>query len=468
MKKITPTALAKASRCMHSWYLECHGDKCQKKPFDAGLEMLIKQGAQYEQKVVSKISNVVEPKWDGKDFEQGLQATTELMKKGVDWIYQAVLSIKDFHGFPDLLKKVDERSNFGDYSYMPVDIKSHKGVLKKDRFQLFAYSLLLEPLLGYQTARGAIWLNTGLIEEIDLNKRFNEYEDVLLEMKEVQRKPKESIAFRCGECGMCAWADFCSKEWKDTARNCLVYGVTGGTARKLWRTGFKTYHDIANSTPEKLVADAGMSDKTATKTNMLAKAWEENKALLTVPVEFPCDIPIHFWDIETFGGTTYLHGNIRIYGDEREEKLFFADDLSGEKEVWHQYLDYLSKDDKAIVYNWADYERGFAYSLWDKYGGNRKGFRHLDESMIDQCAFVRNHFALPVSTYSIKKVAPFFGFNWTADDAGGLNSESWYGDWLSIRDNTIKEKILQYNLDDVIAMEVIDKELRKLFEKHNC
>ncbi len=284
----------------------------------------------------------------------------------------------------------------------------------------------------------------------------------------VQRNPKESIGFRCGECGMCAWADFCSKEWKDTARNCLVYGVTGATARKLWRANFKTYHDIANSTPENLIDKAGMSEKTVAKIHMLAKAWEENKALLTVPVEFPKGIPIHYWDIETFGGVTYLHGNIRIYGDEREEKLFFADDLSGEKEVWHQYLDYLSKDDKAIVYNWADYERGFAYSLWDKYGGNPKGFRHLDESMIDQCAFVRNHFALPVSTYSIKKVAPFFGFNWTADDAGGLNSESWYADWLETKNQTVKEKILQYNLDDVIAMEVIDKELRKLFEKYNC
>jgi predicted RecB family nuclease len=465
MKKITPTALAKASRCMHSWYLECYGDKCQKKPFDAGLEMLIAQGVKYEQKVVSKISSVVEPKWDGKDFEQGLQATTELMKKGVAWIYQAVLLTKDIYGFPDLLKKVDERSNFGDYSYMPVDIKSHKAVLKKDRFQLFAYSLLLKPLLGYQTSRAAIWLNTGIIEEVDLDKRLNEYEDVLSEMKEVQLNPKESIGFRCGECGMCAWADFCSKEWKETARNCLVYGVTGETARKLWRANFKTYHDIANSTPENLIDKAGMSEKTVAKIYKLAKAWKENQALLIVPVEFPKGIPIHYWDIETFGGVTYLHGNIRIYESEREEKLFFADDPSGEKEVWHQYLDYLAKDDEAIVYNWADYERGFAYSLWEKYGGNQKGFKHLDESMIDQCAFVRKHFALPVSSYSIKKVAPFFGFNWTADDAGGLNSESWYSDWLETKDQTVKEKILQYNLDDVIAMEVIDKELRRLYGK---
>ena len=82
--------------------------------------------------------------------------------------------------------------------------------------------------------------------------------------------------------------------------------------------------------------------------------------------------------------------------------------------------------------------------------------------MIDQCAFVREHFALPLSSYSIKKVAPFFGFKWQAEDAGGLNSVSWYKNWLETGDTIIKEKILQYNLDDVIAMEVIDRELRKV------
>ena len=80
--------------------------------------------------------------------------------------------------------------------------------------------------------------------------------------------------------------------------------------------------------------------------------------------------------------------------------------------------------------------------------------------MRDQCAFTKQHFALPVSSYSIKVVAPTFGFHWTAEDAGGLNSESWYKDWLEKGDEAVLRKILRYNLDDVLAMEVIDKALR--------
>jgi predicted RecB family nuclease len=57
-----------------------------------------------------------------------------------------------------------------------------------------------------------------------------------------------------------------------------------------------------------------------------------------------------------------------------------------------------------------------------------------------------------------------FGFNWSAEDAGGLNSTAWYKEWLETGDETIFDKILEYNLDDVLAMEVIDRELQKVVE----
>ena len=58
-----------------------------------------------------------------------------------------------------------------------------------------------------------------------------------------------------------------------------------------------------------------------------------------------------------------------------------------------------------------------------------------------------------------------FGFQWHADDAGGLNSEMWYQEWLESQDEALFEKIMTYNLDDVIAMEVIHNSLIKVFGK---
>jgi len=464
MKRISPTAIAKASRCLHTWYLDNFGDPSQKQPFDEGLKMLMARGLEFEKEVISTLEGLVEPDWDGKNYKEGTKQTRKLMNEGHPWIYQGVFANDSMVGFPDLLKKSEGHSALGKFTYVPIDIKGHKSVTKKDKYQLQGYGRLLKPILGHEIEWGGIWLNTGETEDVDLNSFKNDFQVLFQTMQSIREGKEQTEGFRCSECGICGWADFCFEQWKSIHSCCLVYGVTGSTAEKYCGADYRTFEDIAVSTPEEISERTGQNIDSAKKTHLRARAWAESSPLLIEPVRFPHNIPIHYWDIETYGDVTYLHGNIRVYKGKREVRQFFADSPKDEKKVWYEFLEYLSKDKKALVYNWADYERGFATSLWEKYGGNPEGYKHLEDNMHDQCAFVRTHFALPVYSYSIKTVAPVFGFEWRADDAGGLNSESWYRDWIETADQNIKNKILEYNEDDVIAMEVIDIKLGELFD----
>ena len=194
-----------------------------------------------------------------------------------------------------------------------------------------------------------------------------------------------------------------------------------------------------------------------------ARAWEENTPLLRTSPSFPESIPIHFYDVETFGEKCYLHGGIRVFGEERSEYQFLARTPDDEGHAWHEFLDFLAGDKNAVIYCWSPYERGVVDRLRSLYGGNDAGWALLDGNLVDQCQFVKSHFALPTTSYSIKKVAPLFGFAWDADDAGGMNSELWYQSWLETEDEHILKKILRYNLDDVVAMEVIHNALKSKF-----
>jgi uncharacterized protein len=414
----------------------------------------------FERSVVESMPERAEPDWDGKDWAAGYASTMRLMQEGRPWIHGGVLLGGDIAGIPDLLKMVPGQSRLGDHTYVPIDIKGHKAVTKKDRYQLFGYSLLLEPVLGYRPTDSGIWLNTGEIADVDLAKYQGEFAITLEKMELVRKDGLATFGARCGDCGMCPWSAFCASVWKDTQSVCLLYGGTGKTAIKLAKAGFVSWRDIAAADPDEIVAGAGVSLKKASDLWLYAQAYAMGKPQPKKPVTFPSGVPIHFYDIETYGDCTYLHGNIRVFGDEREERQFLAREPSQEEAAWHEYLDYLAADDDAIVYCWSDYERGYADALWGKYGGNPNGWQHLRDSLVDQCAFTRDHFALATPSYSIKKVAPLFGFSWDADDAGGLNSEAWYKEWLEAGDEAIIDKILRYNLDDIVAMEVIHNGLR--------
>lgn len=104
------------------------------------------------------------------------------MREGEPWIYQAVLEHGVWKEVPDLLRREDALSALGDFSYAPVDIKGHKEATTKDKVQLAAYALLLEPLLGHRSSSGGVWTNTGEIDEVDLEELEDDLESLAREL----------------------------------------------------------------------------------------------------------------------------------------------------------------------------------------------------------------------------------------------------------------------------------------------
>lgn len=313
----------------------------------------------------------------------------------------------------------------------------------------------------YRPGQGAIWVSNGTLESVDLRSHEADFRAILDQMADIQDGRLVPSAYRCTECRGCPWASLCKTRWQASEHVSLLAGASASVAKKLCAAGMSSWRKLAGADLAQVMEIFGTSKTAAARDLWLhARAWVSGKPEFREPAQFPSGIPIHFYDIETFDGRVYLHGDVRILGDTREQRQFFADDPSDEKAVWHEFLDWLARDSQAVVYCWASYEVEFVHSLWRRFGGNPGGWTHLERSLQDQKEFVKRHFALPVTTYSIKEVAPAFGFRWDAVDAGGLNSESWYGEWLVRKDEALKRKILRYNLDDVVAMEIIDRELR--------
>ena len=279
-------------------------------------------------------------------------------------------------------------------------------------------------------------------------------------MKRVARGEERTQGLRCGACGSCAWKQVCAEEWARTSSVSLVYGATGAVARKLVASGFATWPEVATSTAAALARRTGLSPDRAESLWLHARARAEGRPQARGPASSPVIVPVIYYDIESCDGAVYLHGAIRTFKGEREERQFVARRPEEEGRAWRELLEWLSRDGEAVIYSWSNYERIAMHSLRERHGGSDAGWKLLVTSLVDQCALVRRRWALPVSGYGIKEVAPLFGFNWNAEDAGGLNSEAWYREWLTNGDEAKLEKILQYNLDDVRAMEVVDRALK--------
>ena len=71
----------------------------------------------------------------------------------------------------------------------------------------------------------------------------------------------------------------------------------------------------------------------------------------------------------------------------------------------------------------------------------------------------------PTIDYSIKTLASFLGFKWRDPNPSGVASVEWYHRWVESGDEEMKQRILDYNEDDCVAMRVLKDILQKLIKK---
>mgnify|MGYP002525652051 CR=1 FL=1 len=82
--------------------------------------------------------------------------------------------------------------------------------------------------------------------------------------------------------------------------------------------------------------------------------------------------------------------------------------------------------------------------------------------MIDLKEEIKHRPYFQVTSYSIKLVAPVGEFNWSQDDVDGQSAQLMYIDWLKTGDDTIIQKVEQYNREDVLAMVAVDENVNAI------
>lgn len=462
MKTFSVSSLVRAGACPHAFALDCFEDRNKGRRESDAERRASREGLFFESRVLRDLGF---DEADAKPLEPGeaFSRTVEAMRLGRPWVAQPYLMREGVAGIPDLLRRVKTPSKLGRFSYEPVDIKNRKNTTLNDRMQLAAYAYLLEELLGKRPAQGGIWLSDGSIRILRLTgKRERYFDEVLTTARLIREGVLTTQPVRCASCRTCNWLPECSRVWENSGHVSLLSGVGKTLADKLEGEGLGFCADLALADPALLVRELALDPFRARRLVLAARARHGNEAIVLKQPVFPEGRPVYFYDIETWEDRVFLHGLIRSADGRREEYTFFAEGPDGEGRIWHEMLDLLGRDEGAVVYCWTWYERVFAEKLWERYGGNENGYELLKQGLTDQCAFVRDHFVLPCRGYSIKSVAPFFGFRWQTPDANGMNCVAWYGEWLEEGNPEVRKRMIEYNLDDVRAMVVIDDELRRL------
>lgn len=494
---ITASKLYDYTQCPHRVWRDAYGPQDEKinetNPF---VQLLWERGIAHEEAVVSGIGIYLD--LQPGTYEERFKQTIKAMQEKTPLIYQGVLIYENMFGIPDILKRLP------DDQYVPIEIKSGRGFegvneeegdagrpKKHYAVQLALYSELLNKL-GFENRRLGQVIDIRT-EEVDydlnlpLGKRDNRtlwqfYEqfkkDVWLLIND-QAKNKPALA---GVCKLCPWYISC-KKWVDETGDLTKIFYLGRSRRDIINQdlGIEKITDILALDIKEIMRAKnhdrqflyGVGEKTLKEISRRAKVLvQTQKPVAYNPILFPQVSYELYFDIENDPTQefVYMHG-VYIKGPEGERyKDFTAIEISeqAEKQAWQDFWNFirsLPPNDFAVYY-YSNHEKT-TYRKMQKLYPDVISEAELESffghsHVIDLYDIVKRDTDWPLSSYSLKDLAQYLGFEWQDETPSGALSIQWFNEFIETKDEKILNRLLAYNEDDCKATMVLKQALEKL------
>ena len=294
---ITGTHLHALYQCVHSFFLEFTRQKDEKLPNTEAVQALLLRGQAYEEAYVSHL-DVVEPEYDTADFEIGAEKTRELMRAGHEWIFQGVLFDPPYLGITDLLKRREERSTFGDFSYEVLDIKSSRKAKLEQILQVTFYSTLLAKEQQSMPSEGALILGNGREERFQLEDYVWTLLDLLDEAGEILEGKRESRPFRQSVCDSCGWRARCFQELEETRDLSLLPSLSRSRLARLHKAGITSIPELEKADAEVLATSRVLPRQTLDRLQHDARTFTRGQVTRHEVPALDAPGPFLFWMAE--------------------------------------------------------------------------------------------------------------------------------------------------------------------------
>ena len=507
-----------ALECRHLAHLERAAvDAHLQRPMqvDPVLDRIAQRGLEHEQRFLAELNRdgltVVEIPRDetlprAEQLTRGREATIEAMRDGADVIYQAVLFEGRRLGYADFLRRVEQPSELGPWSYEVWDTKLARHAKVSAVLQLSMYSEILEALQGRAPEKMHLALGGVMRERISFRVAdyaayyrsvARDFEALLDDAGPIFPVPTKPEPVE--HCGVCRWTTGCQAQWRADDDLSLVANLTSVQRHALHAIDVTTRIGLAEPAtllPDRLDgvsrealahirAQAEIQVRGEREDRVIAErippasdregVLVPNNGLLMLPEPSPGDL---FFDMEgdPFFGSDEVDGIDYLFGVIEPGRVgpagqpafhaFWSIEggtvtTAGERAAFEAFIDLvtdrLQADPNLHVYHYAPYEPTAVKRLAGRYGTREEDVDRLLRGgvFVDLYRAVRQGIRASVESYSIKRLEPLYGFEREVDlrDAGTSIVE--FETWLELNQeeerNDLRAQIERYNRDDCVS-----------------
>ena len=296
-------------QCPHWPYWERFGDPADRRPLSKEEEARLADGLAHERDIVTKQYGTPVDVSDVKNVDDGVTRTLELMRSGTPVIYQGYLRDGDWIGRPDLLERKEGKSLFGDWFYVPVEVKRAHEIKKEHMCQLTFYATLLERTQGYFPTHPTIINGDGERLTFDASAFQSEFQNIIEQLERIRSGEMPAPVYRKSCKDTSPWGKACLRLAESRRDIALLYNVDVRKLKALRLLGVLTIDDAAILDVDALEGQVpGLTRNALESVRRQAECLVTDSVIIREPFVDPTmGLEIHF-DIESYPpAVSYTH-----------------------------------------------------------------------------------------------------------------------------------------------------------------
>lgn len=380
---------------------------------------------------------------------------------------------------PPLLRRVKGHSRWGAFAYQPVVARQGRRLTREHQLPLALMAQLLEQEQGAAIPDMLVVGGGGRRLERDrvgfsaaLRRQLA---DSLRKLAaDLERDSPPALAADRRKCTLCSWRASCNAVAVADGHLSEVSGIGAKRRDMLQQLGIEGLQELAAADPDRLAARMerfGEQHGEAAHA-LVAQALAQRDGRVDHLDRSPslpelADVPgVLLYDIESDPDARhdFLHGFLRLprQSDGRWDLaaasyhplLVLAE--HGEERSWQRLQRLLQRYPEWPVLHYGETETLSLRRLAQRQGASERELLALKTRLIDVHARIRRHWRLPLSSYGLKAVAAWRGFQWSQPGVDGARALLWWRQWQGSgpdrRGSTHALRwIVRYNRDDCLA-----------------
>lgn len=399
--------------------------------------------------------------------ERGVLLTPTTLKHGAAFILDAVLEDDLFQLHFDGVKRVEEPSKLGAFHYVPILFHESRRIPKEQKGLLELYGLILGRLQGRQPSIGLVWHgNDCRTKKVRLNASLKDTERLLDSLRQMHAGKSEPTLVLNDHCPTCEFRERCRIQAAEEDNLSLLRGIGPKETKNYARRGIFTVTQLSHTFRPRRKGKRAEPQSRKRQHALQALAIRDKTIYVLGSPTLP-DAPVKiFLDIEGCpeDDFVYLIGLVVVEGAVEQRYSFWADRKDDEVAIFQQLLATIRQYESFLIFFYGSYEAEF-FRRMQKNPELKSQVDRVLKASVNVLSVIYPHIYFPTYSNGLKDIGACLGCSWGEPNASGLQSLVWRAKWETTHDETWRQKLMAYNLEDCAALRVISNHIASLIAK---